>query len=66
MEILRQNTLYNVQIQVGQKTIPQFEENYSLNTSIPESALLVDSLTVMLRNLKEEIRHVENRLNNLR
>ncbi|MFZ5980121.1 MAG: S1C family serine protease [Candidatus Zixiibacteriota bacterium] len=66
MEILRRNTLYNVQIQVGQKTIRQFEDNYRLNSNLPENALMVDSLTEVLRNLKEEIRHVENRLNNLR
>jgi len=66
IEILRQNTLYNVQIQVGQKTIPQFEESYSLNINPPENILLVDSLSEVLNNLKEEIQHVENRLNNLR
>jgi len=63
VEILRQNTLYNVQVEIGQKSVANYAPAVSMQESRPDMKFSADSLANVLKSLKEEIRHMEDRLN---
>ncbi|MBN1213364.1 MAG: serine protease [candidate division Zixibacteria bacterium] len=62
MEILRQNTLYNVQVEIGQKSIANYVPAVSTVRNRPQMDYTADSLAGVLNSLKEEIRQMEDRL----
>ncbi len=65
MELIRQNTYYDLQLRIGKKELPTYDSELG-DEVMADDRRVADSLSKVLEGLKKQIEVIENRLSSLK